>query len=53
MSIVLTLIDYKRNFDTTDRRTLLKVSLLSGMPDKYITGINTEYENNIAGVKGL
>jgi hypothetical protein len=49
--LVLSFIDYEQASDPVDRRALVKVLFLYGIPDKYIEVINTMYENNIAAVK--
>ena len=49
--LVLSFIDYKQAFDSVDRRTLTKVLLLYGIPEKYIKVICAMYKNNTAAFK--
>ena len=49
--LVLSFIDYEQAFDSVDRRALVKVLFLYGIPDKYIKVICAMYENNTAAVK--
>ena len=49
--LVFSFIDYEQTFDSVDRRALIKVLSLYGIPDKYIEVIRAMYENNTAAVK--
>jgi hypothetical protein len=49
--LVLSFIDYEQAFYSVDRRALVKVLSLYGIPDKYIKVISAMYENNTASVK--
>jgi hypothetical protein len=49
--LILSFIDYEQAFDSVDRRALVKVLSLYGIPDKCITVISAMYENNTAAVK--
>lgn len=51
MTLVLSFIYYKKAVESVDGKAFVKVLSLFGIQDKYIKGIRTALENNIASVK--